>query len=502
MELAVDRRSQVPIFRQILTQLQDQILSGRLPEGFRLPPERRLAEALGVNRSTILAAYRELKADALVDAHVGRGTTVLARPQPMPSPGEVLPPPWRELLREGVQTAQDPSIRDLLALTERGDVISFAVGLPAPELLPIDALHQIFRTLAGEVGGQLGLHCPTEGHSPLRETIAHSMATRGILCTPAEVLIVSGSQQGLDLAARAFLDPGDTVVVEEPTFFGAVQAFRAAQARLVGVPTDDDGMRIDVLQTVIERHRPKLIYTLPTFQNPSGHVMSLQRRRQLLDLAYRHQIPILEDDPYSELRYDGEPMPSLKALDRHGYVLYLSTFSKILFPGLRLGYLVAPRPIARQFALIKQSVDLHSNGIGQWFLDRFLRDGGMAPHLKKVRAAYQERRDVMAEALAPGRALGLTFRPPDGGIYQWCQLPAGVDRQRLLASAAERGVAFFPGASCFVGEPSAEFIRLNFSYPSIAQIRDGIPRLIEALRDALARGAREDDDSAGTPPIV
>ncbi len=499
MDISIDRESSEPIYRQVVREIQGMILSGALPEGFLLPPERRLAAALGVNRSTVLNAYRELKALGLVDAHVGRGTAVLRPPAPSP---ETVGVPWRQLFRESVARSHDPIIADLLALTEREDVISFSIGLPAPELLPLDTLGEYTAELIRDVGAPLLLHCPTEGHSPLRETLARWVAARGIRARRSNVLVVSGSQQGLDLVARIFLDPGDVVVVEEPTYIGALQSFRVAGAKIIGIPVDEDGMRTDILASILERERPKLIYTLPTYQNPSGAVMNVERRRHLLELASRWHVPILEDDPYSELRYEGEALPSLKALDDNDLVLYQSTFSKALFPGLRIGYLVVPPVVLRQLALAKQGADLHANSFSQYLLERFVRDGHFATHIEKTKTAYRRRRDRMASALLRDEGLGLEFAIPRGGFYIWCRLPDGVEQSGLLAKAAARGVVFLPGRACYPTEPTENCLRLNFSHASEEAIDVGIERLLETVREAIVLGPTRQSDGIATSPVV
>jgi DNA-binding transcriptional MocR family regulator len=501
VDITLDRTSETPLYLQLLNAMRDMIVSGALPPGFRLPPERRFADTLAVNRSTVLAAYRELKAEGLVDAHVGRGTVVLAHPFAAPAPeprGELS---WRQLFRPDA-LAQDPLVRDLLALTERSDLVSFAVGLPAPELVPMETLRRLLDDIFERVGPDVLLHCPTEGLPQLRQALADLMTARGIAASPADVLVLSGSQQGIDLVARVLIEPGDVVVVEQPSFFGALQVFRAAQARLVGVPTDDDGMRPDALESVLQRYRPKLIYTLPSFQNPSSAVLSPARRLRLLELAYQYQVPVLEDDPYSDLAYDGPPPLSLKALDRRGHVMYLSTFSKVLFPGLRLGWIAAPPAMLRQLVLAKQIVDLHSNTPGQWLLERFLREGHYPPHLARVRAAYRERREVVEGALRAAAVPGLEWRRPAGGFYFWCRLPEGVPTGRLLARAAETGVSFLPGGTCFVDDPGAAFARLNFTYPPAGRVAEGVGRFAAAVHDVLAEPARAGLPAAGTRPIV
>ncbi len=513
MELRLDKASAVPVYLQIRDAIREQILSGRLAGGEKLLPERKLASALRINRSTVLAAYRELKDEGLVEARVGSGTVVKAPPPRPGGPGPfpAAPLPWRSLFGSSAAREHDPLLRDLLELTERRDVLSLAAGLPAPELLPIDTFSRIAVEVLAEHGAEALLHSPTEGLTPFRESLAALTASRGIPCTAAEVLVTSGSQQGLDLAARVFLDPGDAVVVEEPTYFGALEAFRTAQVRLLGVPVDGDGMRTDLLEALLERHRPKLIYTLPTFQNPSGAVMSLARRRHLLELAARHGVPVLEDDSYSDLRYDGEPLPALAALDAAdaggtgdsgARVLYLSSLSKVLVPGFRLGWLRAPEPVVRQLALAKQAIDLHSGTLGQLLVDRFLRDGLFAPHAALLRREYARRRAAILGALselAPGR---LSFVRPAGGYYVWARAGVGVLEGRLLAEAAREGVAFLPGAACHVHPPAETFLRLNFTHQTPERIREGVGRLARALAAAEAEGPPKRRDGAGTPPIV
>ncbi len=504
MDISLNRDSRVPLYQQVVDHICDLIKSGGLPEGFTLPPERKLADALGVNRSTILTAYRELKGRGLVDAHVGRGTVVHA-PQVEPVNAERSDSrelPWRQLFRNRRARTYDPMVRDLLELTERSDSISLSIGLPAPELIPVDTLRQISDELMSSVGAPLMLHSPTEGLTGLRETLAQRLSMRGIRCAVSNLMVVSGSQQGLDLVARTLIDPGDVVIVEEPTYLGALPAFRAAEARLVGVPVDHNGMRTDMLEDLLLRLRPKLIYTLPTYQNPSGAVLSLERRQHLLELANRYGVAILEDDPYSELRYRGPVLPSLKALDSTGSVIYLSTFSKTMFPGLRVGFVVAPSEVTRQLALEKQSIDLHSNTFGQWLIDRFISEGHYDQHLENQRHAYNERRKTMIDAMADAVDLGVTWNDVDGGYYLWCQLPANIERSLLFGRAAEHGVTYLPGSACFIDEAPQSYARLNFSFPRPELIRKGIDRFLDAIRESRRDPLRPESMNQSTPPLV
>ncbi len=504
MDLPLDRDSDVPLFRQISRELRRRILDGRLPGGVRLPPERTLARDLGVHRGTVLEAYRDLKADGLVDARVGSGTVVVgprgAEPNGGPEPVE--PFPWRRFARQDGAPPPDPLLRDLLELTEHREVISLSVGLPAPELLPLDDVARVQRALLDEVGPAVLLHGPTEGLTPFRETLAALMAGRSVDAAPDEILVTAGSQQGLDLVARAFLDPGDLVIVEEPSYFGALQTFRAARARLLAIPMDGEGMRVDILESVLARSHPKLIYTLPTFQNPSGALLSAARRAQLVELAARHQVPLLEDDPYFDLYHEQPPPPPLKALDRSGTVLYLSSFSKMLFPGLRIGWIAAPRDAVRRLTLAKQTADLHSGTLSQWILQRYLATGSFPAHLARVRAAYRERRDALDRALRRAAPPELTWQRPSGGFYLWCRLPVSVPESRLLARAAERQVAYIPGGPFFADPPAGTYLRLNFSFPAPAEIEAGARRLAAALRDELAAGGPLPRETVSTPPIV
>lgn len=494
--LRLDRDGGEPLFRQIAEQLRGGIQAGRLAAGSRLPAERLLARALGVNRTTVLAAYNELKREGLVSGHVGRGTEVLGA---APS-GAGTAPPWSDVLRPA--PAFDPLIRDLLGMNDP-DLVSLALGMPAADLLPLAELARLHAEVLAQVGAPALMHSPTEGLLPLREALAERLQSRGIHATAQEVLVTNGSQQALDLVARVLLSPGDTVVIEEPTYVGMLQALRAAGARLVSVPVDGEGLRVDRLESLLARVKPRLIYTLPTFQNPSGAVMSLARRRRLLELAARHQVPVVEDDPYSDLSYDGQAPPPLKALDTRGLVFHVSTVSKTLCPGLRLGWLVGPAAVVRQLALAKQVADLHPATLGQHVLARVLREGVLDRHLVRVRREYARRRDTLLAALAPTERLGVEWARPAGGIFLWGRLPGGISMARLLAEAARERVAFLPGGVCSEDGTAAHAVRLNFSASPVEPLREGARRLGRALAAACRGGAAQAAGvDAGLRPII
>jgi 2-aminoadipate transaminase len=525
MMLRLDRDSRTPLYLQIRNQLREMILDGTLGEGSRLPPERKMAAALGVNRSTVVSAYRELAADSLVEARVGRGTTVCRPPLPLApqppnhltpqSPNHLTPHPlvWSEYLLPRSEGGRDPLLRDLMALLTRADIISFAAGVPAPELYPLDDFQQAMTHVLNTAGQTLLQPCPIEGYYPLRQTIARRMASRGATVRAENILIVTGSQQGLDLMARAFLRAGDEVVVEAPSYLGALQIFSAVGARLLGVPLDKEGMRLDVLENILIRYRPKLIYTLPTFQNPSGRTMVPRRRLQLLELARRHRVPIVEDDPYGELYYTEQPPAPLLALDQEGYVIYLSTFSKILFPGLRLGWVAAPRPVVERLSQIKQLADLHCSTLVQGAVHEFCQRGELDKHLDHVRDLYRQRRDAMLAALrhAQDTALagygpdGLKWDEPQGGFNLWCRLPSGLKARQLMAEASRQSVALVPGEVFYPDGGGQEEMRLNFGCTSVALIEEGIQRLGAALTTLLRRRKKEKpgrEVEVETQPIV
>lgn len=493
MRITLNKNSSVPIYLQIRNQIRDMILEGILEPGFKLPSERKLAETLGVNRTTVLSAYRDLKADDLIGSRVGQGTVVLIPESlnPAQSPNiKVNSMPWMQMLSGSALRMQQPLVSEILKTANKKDIISFAAGFLAQTQDPVDELLETQSRLLKDYGSTMLQYGATQGYAPLRESLAGLMQNRGIAAEPEEIIVLSGSQQAIDLTARILLDPGDIVIVEEPTFFSALQIFQSVGARVIGVPIDGKGMKIDFLESLLTRVQPKLIYTVPTFQNPSGTVMDIKRRRQLLDIAYRCQIPILEDDPYGELRYDKEHLPTLKSLDQHGYVIYAGTFSKIMFPGLRIGWAVAQHEMIKQLILAKQMNDLHTNTLGQWIMDDFIRRGILAKRLEAVIKENKESRKIMIEAIRQYAPEDLKWEIPEGGLYFWCQLPPDVDSDKLTVKAEEKKVAFAPGKIFYSGNVASPFIRLSFTSPPKELIKPGIKLLMQAIKEIEAEKMR------------
>jgi DNA-binding transcriptional MocR family regulator len=494
MQIQLDRGSRTALHLQIAHQIKEQILRGAIPDGGRLPPTRKLAETLGVNRSTIVQAYESLWSEGLVESHVGRGTMV--RHASGRQSGSIAPPPWAMLLAPKVE-ALEIELRELSRLFDREDVISFAAGLPGPDLYPVDEISRITCDLLEREGRSLLQWCTMQGHMPLRRILAEKYGT-----TPGEVLILSGSTQGLFILARAMIEPGDFVITEAPTYLGALQAFRSQGARIVGIPVDENGMDVDMLENVLSRTQPKFIYTLPTFQNPSGATMTLERRRRLLDLAYRYRIPLIEDDPYDPLRYEGDTLPSLKELDTHGYVVHLSSCTKILFPGLRIGWMVAPKRLIEQLTPSKHLLDIFTNSVAQAVIAEYLGRGLLEQHIERVRPEYRRRRDTMARALKR-HCPDLSFSVPDGGYYIWCRLPRGLAAKDLLRESIRERVSFLNGDVFFPDDLGHEMMRLSFTSQTPEKIKEGIKKLGSCLKK-MKRGRSEtirDIDTMATPIV-
>lgn len=377
-------------------------------------------------------------------------------------------------------------IREILKLTQQPDVISFAGGLPSPDSFPTAAVKRIIDGIGDEYV-RLLQYATTEGYPPLREFIAEWVKDRGIQATPDQVAMLTGSQQGIDLACKALLDPGDVVLVERPTYLTALQVIRMYQARAVSVPGDEHGMDPDALAQAIQEHRPKMIYLVPTFRNPSGETWNLERRRMVVDLAARAGVVIVEDDPYGLLRYSGTPVPAVKALDTAGCVIYLGSFSKIVAPGLRVGYAIAEPELLRKLVIGKQTADVHSTNLSQYVVNAFCRSEEFPGHIESIKANYGQKRDHMLQLMKEHFPESATWTRPDGGLFVWVTLPDGISTTRLLERAVEDKVAFIPGTPFFPDGGGDNTMRLNFSNASFEQIDIGIARLGRVIREAARR---------------
>ncbi len=383
---------------------------------------------------------------------------------------------------------QSSAVRDLLKYSKMPGMISLAGGIPAPDLFDTEGLHEaLAAALAPDAAGafQYGL---TEGEAALREQIAQLLQQRGIEAAADGILVTSGSQQGLDLAARVLLNPGDTVLVERPSYLAALQAFALAEADIVSVPSDEQGIDVDWIEAYVSRHPVKAVYVVPNFGNPGGRTLSLARRQQLVRLAARTGTYLIEDDPYGELRLSGSPVASIQALaagtPAQGRTLYLSSFSKILSPGLRVGWMVLPPALFEQAALAKQAIDLHSCSLSQRLIGAYLAAGRLAPRLAVLRDAYRQRRDALVSALRRHLGTAIAFHEPEGGMFLWTRFAPEVDAARVLKAALDAGVIFVPGAAFFAAAPEHNTLRLSYSTIDEARAEVGAIRLAKALRHA------------------
>lgn len=402
---------------------------------------------------------------------------------------------WEHRFAQRTERMSESAIRELLKFTEDPELISFAGGLPAPEIFPRQEFLEASARVLNAPNGALALqYGPTEGYRPLREMIARHTSRYGIQVNADNIMITSGSQQALDLLGKIFINPGDHILVEAPTYLGALQAWNAYGARYVTVPLDDDGMKTDALEAAL-RTGPKFIYALPNFQNPSGATLALERRQRLVELAEQYGVPIVEDDPYGQLRYEGEHLPSLALLDAQrqghcevcytGNVIYLSTFSKILAPGLRVAWVVAPPNVIRKLVLAKQGADLQTSTFNQMVIHEMAHGGFLDRHIQVIREIYRARRDAMLSAMQEHFPRSAHWTKPAGGLFLWGTLPAGESARHVLQAAIEQKVAFVPGAPFYPNGDGDSTFRLNFSNMPIVKIHDGIARLGRVLEREL-----------------
>ncbi len=400
---------------------------------------------------------------------------------------------FASLYSDIAKTIRASEIRELLKLTQQPDVISFAGGLPNPKSFPVSDIKEIINNLLDERGSDILQYGTTEGVKELKRALIERMErVHGIKADMDNILITHGSQQGLYLLGKVFLNLKDIVIVEAPTYLGALNAFQTYFPRYISVPLDDEGMRTDLLEEklrflVKEKLKPKFIYTVPTFHNPAGTCMPLDRRKHLLEIVEELDMFIVEDDPYGELRFSGEKVPHLKALDRNDRVLYFSTFSKILAPGFRIAFAVGPKEVIRKFALAKQGVDLCTNPFGQYVAAEYVKKGYLDRHLKNIIAMYKEKRDIMLDAMDEYFPKEAMWTRPDGGMFLWVTLPKTVNTEKMFPKAIEKKVAYVHGAAFYPDRSGTNTMRLNFTHPSNDKIPEGVKRLSEVIREELGK---------------
>lgn len=486
MRIPLERESSIPLYQQIKTHLRNGILSGTLAADMRLPASRALAHSLGVNRITVESAYDELEAEGLIFARVGSGTYVLPLkelPALQKDDADASWPLWQRVVGEANGKSSEAGPEAMLKAAGHPEPISFASGLSDARLFPAEDFRRVLQTVMRRDGIAALDYGEPAGHLPLRVTIAHILGSQGLQIRPENVLITAGSQQALSLVAQLLLKPGDVILVESPTYSGALDLFRALGFRIVGVPVDHQGMQVEMLEKLLQQHHPKLIYSIPNFHNPTGTCLSSARRHELIVLADRYNVPILEDDFVGDLRYEGRTQPALKALDPGGGVIYVSTFSKMLMPGLRVGFLAAEGPVFEGLVRFKRASDLATSSLVQRALEVYVTVGRYQAHLRRSSQEFRRRRDAMQAAIQRHMPAEAQFDTPQGGLFFWLRLPGGMDADELLPTACERGVNFAPGSG-FFPEPAAgrDRMRLNFAAQPPHAIEEGMQRLARAIK--------------------
>jgi len=507
LDRSPDRTRREPLARQIQLHIERLISQRLLGPGVKLPATRELARDLGVNRTTVAVAYDELVAGGWARAHVGQGTFVADQ---VPAGAVVARPStpkfdWTGFLSKSAQViAADARRRMAYSQVPRPGpgVISFAGGMPDASLFPTDAFRRVLNRVIRDEGRELLQYYPARGYPPLREHLAAYLLRFGLEVRPEEILIVNGSQQGFDLVARTLLDPGDFVAIEQPTYPRAMRVFRAYGAQLLPVPMVGGGLHVDYLERLLERQSPKLVYCQPSAHNPTGLSMSAAARQRLVELAARHRLPIVEDGFDGSLFYGERPPAPLKSQDTSGLVIYIGTFSKILFPGLRLGWIVAPPDLIERLETAKDLADIHTSPILQAAVFHFCRQRLLDRHQARVLRESARRRNALLAGLAKRMPAGVTWTESQGGFSLLVTLFEGMDAAALLEQAARRGVTFTPGNAFFVDGGGEHTLRLSFSGIPLGQIDEGVKRLAEAIREAQRQPERPARPVQPAVPLV
>ena len=491
LDIRLQRDSVNPLYRQLIEQIRAQIDGGDLPAGARLPASRILASQLGISRISVVSAYSELRAAGYLSARVGRGTFVaqvgrgafvaqvgsgaFVAHDPADAPATQLQPSATSTPRRAA------SIRQMMRLARKPGLIDFSGGAPPSDFFPLRYLQEAINQVIERDGADALAYDAPEGYPPLRSAVRDYVRAIGIHCRIDDVLITGGAQQAIDLVLQSLMRDGETLVTADPTYLGVIDIAEARRVNIHGLPIDERGIRIDALENALDRLRPRLIYVMPSYQNPTGHLMPLHRRRQLLRLASRHRIPILEDEVYREFRYEGDELPPLKALDESGVVIHTNAFTKVLLPGIRIGYLVADGPYYERLARVKQAADISTPGLNQRAIHWLLERGVLAKQLERNRSELRRRRTAAVAAAQRYLPAGSLWRAPAGGLFLWVELPAdGPSAAQTFMASIKRGVAFAIGELFYSGKGGVRAMRLNFGIHDPDRIETGFQRIGQA----------------------
>jgi 2-aminoadipate transaminase len=502
LPLHLQPESHIPLYVQLRDQLRALMHSGELRSGDRIPASRELAGQLGVHRTTVANAYAELESEGLISGHVGRGTFICGA-----AVKQFSPPPrangnggamrWEALFADD---RGEESLSRMMPEVPPG-AIAFTVARPESECFPLEEFRRCTNDVLRREGRRILQLGSTDGYEPLKRQLIELFRSEGLQVRAEQLLISDGCQQAIDLVCKAFLRPGDSVAIENPGYPGAIAILAGARVRAlaVGVETDPArigrvGLDVDALETVLLQNRVKFLLLTPDFQNPTGTVLPLAERRRLLELAAHYQVPVIEDGIYSRLRLRGNAVPSLKMLDTAGNVIHLDSFSKMAFPGLRVGWCIGPESAIERLRLVKQSTDLHTDQLSQAAMSEFMRRGYFARHLVKMRKIYRSRLAAMEEALEKHMPEGTSWTHPEGGMSLWVTLPSGFDAGELLIHARERGILFLPGRYFYCQQPRPNTLRLGFAAVDEKRIAQGIEKLADLLESELRKRQRGNRD--------
>lgn len=490
LNIQIDRDSEEPIYKQLIRQIQMKIASGELPAGTRLPASRSLAKRIDVSRISVVNAYAELRAEGYLSAHAGRGTFVSRDNSAAAHTSS----------SNGVNTnsVPDQSLRDLMRMARRPGIINFSHGAPPPEFFPVQHLREAINAVLDHDGARALSYEVAEGYEPLRAAVRDYVSALGIQARTDDVLITGGAQQAIDLVVQALVAEGESIVTSNPTYIGIIDIARTRRVHVHGIPVDEQGLRLDCLENYLMEHTPRLIYVMPSFQNPTGQVMSLHRRRQLLNLASEYQVPVVEDAVYHEFRFEGEPLPPLKALDEHDNVIHISAYTKMLLPGMRIGYLIADVHHFERLVRVKQSADISTSGLNQRVIHWMLQRGVLAHQLERNNRELRRRRDAALHAAAEHLPPGTHWCSPQGGLYLWVTLPkVGPTASELFIAAIQNNVAFAIGNIFYLNGQGSYQMRLNYGLQSPERIEEGFRRLGRAWRNLAC-----DYDGSEQPPLM
>jgi 2-aminoadipate transaminase len=500
--LLLQPESHVPLYIQLRDQIRALVHGGDLRPGERIPASRELATQLGVHRTTVANAYAELESEGLISGHVGRGTfirtdngvkKISALPHPTSTGGNLR---WESLFAD---ERGEEILTRLMQAVPRG-AVSFVMARPAAEFFPVEELRKCSNAVWRREGTEILQFGSSDGYPPLKQALVAMLRSEGYEAGDENLMITDGCQQALDLVCKAFLRPGDTVLIENPAYPGALAIFTGARARILGVPVNTEsgpgttpGVDVSAIEAVLMQNRVKMMLLTPDFHNPTGTTLPVAERRRLLEIAARFQVPVIEDHIYARLRARGERVPSLKQLDRSNIVIQVDSFSKIAFPGMRVGWIVAPSNVIERLRLVKQSADLHTGHLSQAILAEYLRRGHLSRHLERTRKAYSGRLAALEQALSRHMPSGTKWTRPEGGMCLWVELPPGFDSNELSIHTRERGVVFTPGRYFYSQNPQPNTLRLGFAGVAERDIARGIATLADVLRIEMRkrqRGAR------------